>query len=192
MNNLERIKLKDNGAFQEFIDEMGLLISVATDEREILSKGRMHLTKLISTDSWLPDECAESYVDRYAQHLLYKDPLDKFSVVSFVWGPGQRTPIHDHTVWGLVGVLRGAEFCTEYELDAGGKVRAQDRSHILKKGKVEAVSPTIGDWHRVANHLEDQPSISIHVYGGDIGKIKRHMLNESGEMVDFVSGYSTT
>jgi len=192
MNNLEKIKQKDGGVFQGFINEMEKLISTAKEEMEILSKGRVFLTKLISNDSWLPDECAKSYSDKYAQHLLYKDPLDKFSVVSFVWGPGQRTPIHDHTVWGIVGVLRGAELCDEYELDIEGKVKAQDRSHILKKGRVEAVSPMIGDWHRVANHLEDQSSISIHVYGGDIGNLKRHMLNEAGEVVEFVSGYSST
>ena len=33
----------------------------------------------------------------------------RFSVVSFVWGPGQKTPVHDHRTWGLVGILRGAE-----------------------------------------------------------------------------------
>jgi predicted metal-dependent enzyme (double-stranded beta helix superfamily) len=191
MNNFEKIKQKDGGAFQEFIGAMDGLMSSSNDEREILSKGRAYLTKLISDESWLPEDCAKSYTDKYAQHLLYIDPLDKFSVVSFVWGPGQRTPIHDHTVWGLVGVLRGAELCNEYVLN-GGAISTQDKSHVLNKGQVEAVSPTIGDWHQVENYLQDKPSISIHVYGGDIGNIKRHMLNESGKVVDFVSGYSTT
>ena len=191
MNNFEKIKQKDGGVFQEFIDSMNSLMSSSSDEKEILSKGRSHLKKLISDDSWLPDDCAKSFADKYAQHLLYKDPMDKFSVVSFVWGPGQKTPVHDHTVWGIVGVLRGAELCDEYSANSDD-IQPQDRSHILNKGQVEAVSPTIGDWHRVSNHLQDKPSVSIHVYGGDIGKIKRHMLNESGKVVDFVSGYSTT
>ena len=46
-------------------------------------------------------------------------------MVSFVWGPGQKTPIHDHTVWGLVGMLRGAERCRLYERAADGQVRAR-------------------------------------------------------------------
>jgi len=191
MNNFEKIKQKDSGVFQEFIDSMNSLMSSSSDEKEILSKGRLYLKKLISDDSWLPDDCAKSFADKYAQHLLYKDPMDKFSVVSFVWGPGQKTPVHDHTVWGIVGVLRGAELCDEYSANEDA-IQPQDRSHILNKGQVEAVSPTIGDWHRVSNHLQDKQSVSIHVYGGDIGKIKRHMLNESGKVVDFVSGYSTT
>jgi len=36
----------------------------------------------------------------------------------FRLGPGHTTPVHDHTVWGLVGVLRGAEKCEEYERPA--------------------------------------------------------------------------
>jgi len=40
--------------------------------------------------------------------------MELFLVGSFVWMPGQRTPVHDHTVWGLVGVMRGEETCEEY------------------------------------------------------------------------------
>ena len=190
MNNYEKILATDGGVFKSFIDSMSSLLDSTSSEREILMKGRGYLANLVSNDQWLPDQCAQSYVDRYAQHLLYKDPENRFSVVSFVWGPGQKTPVHDHTVWGLVGVIRGSELCDEYCL-VDGAPQPQGKSHVLKKGQVEAVSPTIGDWHQVANHVDDQPSISIHVYGGDIGAIRRHMLSPDGKVVDFVSGYST-
>jgi predicted metal-dependent enzyme (double-stranded beta helix superfamily) len=32
-----------------------------------------------------------------------------------VWGPGQTTPIHDHRVWGLIGMLRGSEYSQGFE-----------------------------------------------------------------------------
>jgi len=38
--------------------------------------------------------------------------------------------------------------------------------------------------------LPDQLSISIHVYGGNIGKIERHSYREDGSRATFVSGYS--
>jgi hypothetical protein len=50
-----------------------------------------------------PTEFAEPAPDTYRQYLLHCDPLERFSVVSFVWGPGHRTPIHDHTVWDWWG-----------------------------------------------------------------------------------------
>jgi predicted metal-dependent enzyme (double-stranded beta helix superfamily) len=149
------------------------------------------LRDLIAHDDWLSPEHTIPGEDRYRQYLLYRDPQERFSVISFVWGPGQKTPVHDHTVWGLVGVMRGAERCSEYDLDASGRAVSRNCEHILEAGDVEAVSPTVGDVHVVANALADKPSISIHVYGADIGRVKRHWYDAgTGEPRDFVSGYS--
>jgi 3-mercaptopropionate dioxygenase len=170
-----------------FIAEMTTLVTASRREEHIIAEGKLLLGALVSNDQWLPPQYAQPLTDKYSQYVLYCDPQDRFSVVSFAWGPGQSTPVHDHTVWGLVGVLRGAERCDEFEC-RDGEIRDLDDSHIMTVGQVEAVSPTIGDWHRVTN-ASDGISISIHVYGGNIGKISRHRLNESGEVIDFVSGY---
>ena len=145
---------------------------------------------LLASDGWLPDDCAVAKPDTYAQYLLHCDPLQRFSVVSFVWGPGHATPVHDHTVWGLVGQLRGAERCEEYDFSDGRAV-ANGHCHTMQPGQIDAVSPTVGDWHRVSNARPDGPSISIHVYGANIGAVRRHRLDEQARIVDFVSGYSS-
>lgn len=177
------------GVFTEFVGAMTALVGATRDERVLLAQGRKLLARLLADERWLPAACAVPRPDRYAQYLLYCDPAQRFSVVSFVWGPGQQTPVHDHTVWGLVGMLRGAELCEEYEL-VGGRPRPAGRAHRLRPGQIEAVSPTVGDWHRVSNALDDQASISIHVYGADIGAVRRHMLDARGGVVEFVSGYT--
>jgi predicted metal-dependent enzyme (double-stranded beta helix superfamily) len=59
-------------------------------------------------------------------------------------------------------------------------------------GQVEAVSPRIGDVHRVSNALANQTSISIHVYGANIGAVERSVYHEDGTRKPFVSGYSNT
>ena len=177
---------------RDFVAGMTRLVERTTDEPTILAEGRKLLSALIADDAWLPEPFTVPNPATYSQYLLYCDPLERFSVVSFVWGPGQKTPVHDHTVWGLVGMLRGAELCQEYE-PQGARVVAQGREHTLKPGMVEAVSPTVGDWHVVSNALADRPSISIHVYGANIGAVRRHMVDAaSGEIRDFVSGYSST
>jgi predicted metal-dependent enzyme (double-stranded beta helix superfamily) len=62
---------------------------------------------------------------------------------------------------------------------------------VLSPGEIEAVSPAVGDIHTVANALEDRPSISIHVYGANIGAVRRHVYDAgTGAAKDFVSGYS--
>ncbi len=164
------------------------LVGDATDEAALLRSGRELLADLVRADGWLPDEYTQARSDRYAQYLLHCDPLERFSMVSFVWGPGQRTPVHNHIVWGLVGQLRGTEEAEEYELREGLPASTGNRA-VMTPGDVDAVSPTTGDWHRVTN-TSDDVSISIHVYGGNIGAIHRLKLDEtSGTLVAFVSGY---
>jgi predicted metal-dependent enzyme (double-stranded beta helix superfamily) len=96
--------------------------------------------------------------------------------------------VHNHTVWGLVGVLRGAEGCEEFTVQDGLPV-ATGQQHVMRRGAIEAVSPTVGDWHRVRHAWDDRAAVSIHVYGANIGAVQRHRLDESGALRGFVSGY---
>lgn len=190
MNSVSTAAQDPIAPLRRFVVAMTGLVDSTDDEPRLLAAGREQLAALLSDDSWLPPACARVQPGSYAQYLLHCDPLQRFSVVSFVWGPGQRTPVHDHTVWGLVGVLQGAERCEEYAL-RDGYPQALGCNHVLQAGEIEAVSPTVGDWHRVANALEDRASISIHVYGANIGAVRRHRLDDEGRLVDFVSGYSS-
>jgi len=54
------------------------------------------------------------------------------------------------------------------------------------------VSPTVGDLHRVHNAHADRVSISIHVYGANIGAVRRHTYPAEGGRKPFVSGYTNT
>ena len=179
-----------SGKFGRFIERMNDLVDNTRDEARLLESGGDYLAELIAEDNWLPESCTAPHPEYYQQYLLYSDPQERFSVVSFVWGPGQKTPVHDHTVWGLIGMLRGGEIETTYELKNDQLVAGEQ--HSLRPGDVGKVSPTIGDVHQVANAFEDQVSISIHVYGADIGKVKRHVFTETGETKEFISGYTNT
>jgi predicted metal-dependent enzyme (double-stranded beta helix superfamily) len=177
---------------RDFVIGMTRLVERTDDEAELLAGGRALLGRLIARDDWLPAACAQPDPQFYRQYLLHADPLERFSVVSFVWGPGQRTPVHDHMVWGLVGMLRGRELSQRWRREADGRVVAEGEQQVLEPGQIDMVSPTIGDMHVVANGLADRPSISIHVYGGNIGAVHRHVfVPETGEVKDFVSGYSS-
>jgi predicted metal-dependent enzyme (double-stranded beta helix superfamily) len=160
------------------------------DEATQLRETEPLLAELVAHDDWLPDAFAAPDPIFYRQYLLHADPLGRFSVVSFVWGPGQATPIHDHRTWGLVGVLRGAERSVSYERAPDGRWRAGE-PETLGPGRVVAVSPTIGDVHAIANAYRDRTSISIHVYGANIGAVRRAVFDaETGEEKLFISGYA--
>lgn len=172
-----------------FVTALGALLDATPDEATVLREGTVLLRALVAQDDWLPDEFARPDPARYQQFLLQADPAGRFSVVSFVWGPGQATPVHDHTVWGLIGMLRGAEYSQPYALQ-GDAVVPQGEAVRLEPGHVEAVSPTVGDVHRVHNAYDDRVSISIHVYGADIGTVQRHTYPPEGGRKTFISGYA--
>ena len=183
MRNIARLR--------EFIQSFTRLIEKAgADEKRIFVDGKKLLSKLITRDDWLPEAFAQPHPERYQQYLLHCDPLERFSVVSFVWGPGQKTPVHDHTVWGMVGVMRGAESCEEFALQPAGVRLRPTGAHEVKPGGIDLVSPRVGDIHKVSNALADRASISIHVYGANIGAVERHVYDDAGRGKPFVSGYS--
>jgi predicted metal-dependent enzyme (double-stranded beta helix superfamily) len=173
----------------DFVGALGNLVDQTTDEDRILAEGGRLLAGLIARDDWLPDAYAQPDPARYQQYLLHCDSRERFSVVSFVWGAGQATPVHDHTVWGLVGVLRGAELSQRFERRAGA-FAATGPVHRLERGEVEAVSPNVGDVHQVTNAFDDRVSISIHVYGANIGAVERATYDAAGRPKRFVSGYA--
>lgn len=88
--------------------------------------------------------------------------------------------------------MRGAEQSQAYARNADGRWTPHGAPHMLVPGHVEAVSPRIGDVHRVSNALTDQPSISIHVYGANIGAVQRAVYLEDGTRKPFVSGYNNS
>lgn len=176
---------------RRFVRSFTELVEAETREDSLLRKGGSLLQDLVAVDDWLPARFAEHRAERYQQYLLHCDAKERFSVVSFVWGPGQRTPVHDHTVWGLIGMLRGEEKSRRYDRQIDGRLIAGSQT-TLHPGMLEAVSPTIGDIHLVENGLTDHASISVHVYGANIGAVKRHLFDSSsGASSPFVSGYSS-
>jgi predicted metal-dependent enzyme (double-stranded beta helix superfamily) len=176
---------------REFIRDIEQVVAVGG--AQVAERAAERMRSLLANDDWLPESMAEPHHQFYQQHLLYADPADRFSLVSFVWGPGQATPIHNHTVWGVIGVLRGAEYGQHYELKDGAAPCKVGGDKRLDAGQVEIVSPSHGDVHLVRNAYDDRVSISIHLYGGNIGRITRSVYDaQTGTAKDFVSGYSRT
>jgi predicted metal-dependent enzyme (double-stranded beta helix superfamily) len=173
-----------------FVTSFAELLGTNSREEEILEAGGALLAGLVSRDDWLPDAYAQPSAEGYRQYLLHCDSRERFSVVSFVWGPGQGTPIHDHRVWGLVGVLRGTERVEKFRRRHDGQLEPLGTAEHLYEGEVEGFSPRKGDIHRVANAREHEPSVSIHVYGGNIGAVERATFDAEGRPKRFVSGYA--
>lgn len=178
-------------ALRNFVGTATEVVDRCATEDEILAALKGSFTTLIFTDDWLPEAYAQPHPKYYQQYLLHCDPQERFCVVSFVWGPGQETPVHNHTVWGMIGMLRGAEIAQNFEPPQEGQPMVCTGEDRLEPGMVDLVSPHLGDVHKVRNAFADQVSVSIHVYGANIGKVERAIFDpDTGRSKPFVSGFS--
>lgn len=119
--------------------------------------------------------------DCYARHLLYRCPKEDFSVVMMVWGPGQRTPVHDHGGhWCVEGVVKGQLEIVDYslrEIDAQTVELNAEKTIHASPGDVGNLIPPF-EYHHIAN-FTSTPAISIHVYSSEIKTCTRFLPLEN-------------
>jgi predicted metal-dependent enzyme (double-stranded beta helix superfamily) len=120
-----------------------------------------------SDDVRLPDCVFDNCADHYARRELYHSPDRGYVVIAMTWGPGQGTPIHDHSgMWCVEGVWHGALEVVQYEL------REHDgtRYRFVPAGVIQAVAGSAGslipphEHHAIRNASDHDIAVSVHVY----------------------------
>jgi 3-mercaptopropionate dioxygenase len=146
------------------------ITSIMRPERPPIDTARMvadALGTVLPQPGLLSAEQRRGTPDCYCQHVLYADPYLPFSIVSLVWQPGQKTCIHDHLSWCVVGVYEGNEESTLYAVEGDHLVTT---GHMVDgEGSTSYFVPP-GDIHAVCNST-DRTAISIHVYGVDVSAL---------------------
>lgn len=100
----------------------------------------------------------------YRTNVVHVHRAGRYSIVALVWRPGQRTPIHSHAAWCVVGVHAGRELERTFRPAEHGVVEIGRRT--LGAGDVAWLDAGDDDIHEVANAAATT-TISIHVYGLD-------------------------
>ena len=159
-------------AFTVFTNKLHSCLSASEDPYECAEHVATHLSELLKTPEFLEEVYREGCPDEPKANLVYVSPKGLFSVVAFVWQPGQATCIHDHVCWCVVGVLEGQEEETAFRImtDGEGEKWLEPTQKInITPGHVCKLVPPGEDIHQVRN-AGTETAISIHVYGTDIGK----------------------
>jgi 3-mercaptopropionate dioxygenase len=166
---------------KRFIWDIQSMVELAESEREILVIGRDLMARLVENDDWLPTVFAVPNPAGGQQFQIYRDGLERFTVVSTILSGGTTLSIAQQSVWEIIGVLRGS--VARRQLDCFPEERAQPGGgRLLEKGSVEARSSGSRAVSQLSNALSDRISIGIHVYGGEIGRLSRRSGAPGGRM----------
>ena len=142
----------------------------AGDQHAITAALRNTLCALIRDhDVQLPDCVHEPIVDHYARRELYRSSRHGYSVVAMTWGPGQGTPVHDHSgLWCVEGVWDGQLEITQYEL----LERDGERFRFRAAGGMQAGPGSAGslipphEYHTIRNPDPGAVAVTLHIYKG--------------------------
>jgi 3-mercaptopropionate dioxygenase len=155
-------------ALRRLTRSLDALVASEADPSVVAPRAGMLLRPALSSPELLEARHREPSEDSYRQHLVHVHPEGRYSIVALVWKPGQATPIHDHLCWCVVGVWRGLERETAYDLHGDGDPFLVPRSStVAGPGAVSVLVPPEEDIHLVENCGESL-AISVHVYGDDI------------------------
>ena len=155
----------------KFIQAIDTAIA-AGDQHAVTAAVRNALCRLIKDrDVRLPDCVHDPIVDHYARRELYRSPEHGYSVVAMTWGPGQGTPLHDHSgLWCVEGVWDGELEITQYEL----LERDGERFRFRAAGGIHAGPGSAGslipphEYHTIRNASADAVAISLHIYKAEM------------------------
>jgi predicted metal-dependent enzyme (double-stranded beta helix superfamily) len=144
----------------------------AGDCHAVTSAVRTLLCEMIrDRDVHLPASVYEPIQDHYARREIYRSPLHGYSVVAMTWGPGQGTPVHDHSgLWCVEGVWEGELEITQYELLENDGERFRFRA----TGGMQAGAGSAGslipphEYHTIRNTSPDRVAISLHIYKAEM------------------------
>ncbi len=177
---------------QTFIQDVDLVVEQSDDQYEITERVAERLSALLASGYQLPPEVVRPSPERHLNFPLHIAPDDSWCLVSVVWNMGQRTPVHGHETWGVAGIYSGSEREIRYLKPTGsaaGKPLTPAGEQVWERGQVTVCCTTDDDVHSVVAE-GDEPTIGIHVYGGNLATISRPAYDpETGAAEWFVSSW---
>ncbi|ESJ25177.1 cysteine dioxygenase [Cupriavidus sp. HPC(L)] len=128
----------------------------------------------------LPAAARAGSPDGYTRHLVYADPMARFSAMLLVWRPGQASPVHGHRTWCAYRVLQGTLYEQHYRWDEAAQLARPSGGVMRESGAVFSVPAGLGHIHSLGHPgrameqghgAADDIAISLHLYGVEAAQI---------------------
>lgn len=142
------------------------------DVRQLVASLRQALRSAIADSSIQLPACVHRPIaDHYARRDLYRSEAYGYSIVAMSWGPGQATPLHDHSgLWCVEGIWLGQLQITQYQLLERDGERFRFRAETPLLGDCGSAGSLIPphEYHTIRNNSDDEIAISVHVYQNEL------------------------
>jgi 3-mercaptopropionate dioxygenase len=142
-----------------------------SDVSAIAQRIKRDLQDVLRNGLELPAAMCRPRDDTYARRLLHRDPHGRYTAVVMTWGPGQKTALHDHAgIWCVECVVDGEMEVRQYDLTA----QDGEAFQFVPQACIEAGRGSAGclippfEYHTLANRRPSTPSVTLHVYGGEM------------------------
>lgn len=182
----------------ELLNRIKELVKFEEGKSIFESKNIAHeLTELINSFELKPADW-KTFVHydkfKYTRNLICNDKHSRFGLMILAWGPGQKSPIHNHNgSHCIMRVLEGSLLENLYEKKSFGSVDCGTESDLsmsqgsleiseiyektreteLLTGQTAYIHDEIG-WHRVSNASTTNPAVSLHLYAPPIEHCKTY------------------
>ena len=153
-------------ALARYVARVERILASCADTAAIPAQVAGPLAELACQQDLLSPEQRTGCAQKYTRHTLYADPDGRFTVLAIVWMPGQATPVHGHSAWGVVAVYEGRPTVALYEFEPGyGALPGKEICCV--RGDVSWVRAGIQYPHRIFN-ADQSSAITLHTYGRDL------------------------
>lgn len=149
-------------------------IGLACENSSVMqTRIRSALERAVADPDLLSAEQRETSARCYARHVLYSDPLGRFTILAIVWDAGQFSPAHAHDTWCAYAVYDGPLRETVYAANADLSAKPVC-TQVRNPGYSCFAGAGLEQIHRLGN-AGTTPAISIHVYGVERERVGTHV-----------------
>ncbi len=188
------VTAEGRAALQELHDAVNAAIAAGGSPEATIETLRAPFAAFLARDGWLPEPCRVPIPGKAASYALLRSKDPEYVLFSMVLPAGESTKVHNHLAWGLIGLWQGTQFEVQYRrMDDGSNPEYAELQETerrrLERGEITRLLPPVDDIHIITT-LSEIPSISIHLLGNDLGKIRRQLFYPDERRAEtFISGY---
>ncbi len=152
------------------LDDEGERIAAIERELPVLLRNRplfAGILEAVGKGGGFPDTRLGTMFDN--EFVLHQDRGRRFSLRMYLFGPGERTPVHDHSSWGVTGAAYGklavARFRREDDGSVPGRARLSPAGRFVLTPHATEVTPPLEQGIHWTGNPAGGTTLMVSVYG---------------------------